>query len=370
MTIDDTTEAPDETRAEPETGAASRRSLLSKGAIAAAVGAAAGVALNQNVRAANGGTMFIGLTNNGTNTTKLQGGSSLWVEDGDSVGGASIYGSATGSANAIAIRGRSDHPDAGVGVRGDVTGTESIGVYGTASGSRSSAVRGRATALGSTAVLGVFQAALATDTGSGVSGRSDAGVGVVASGSTFDLQAAGTGVVQLAAASPAITATSAGTEGSIARNDDGSLWYCYATDAWRRVVTSSSGASFTPVTPFRVYDSRREAAGRFVADENRTISVADARDPNDYSVTAADAVPVGATAVTGNIVAIGTVGTNFLFVNPGGNTTETAASLNWVRGQNIGNAGTFRLNSSREIEVVFGPGTGAHLTFDVTGYYL
>ena len=370
MTIDDTIETADETTAAPEPGAASRRSLLSKGAIAAAVGAAAGVALNQNVRAADGGTMIIGVTNNGTNTTKLQGNSTLWVEDGETAGSASIYGTATGSgAGENGIRG-THSGSGGVGVRGDASGSGGIGVYGTANGSNSSAVRGLATALGSTAVVGVFDSALATDFGVGVSGRSDAGVGVRGSGSTIDLQAAGTGVVQLAASSPPITATSAGIEGSIARNDDGSLWYCYAANAWRRVVTSASGAGFTPVTPFRVYDTRREAAGRFAPNENRTISVADARDPNTYAVTAADAVPAGAVAVTGNIVAIGTVGNNFLYVNPGGNTTETAASLNWVRGQNIGNAGTFRLNGSREIEVVFGAGTGAHLTFDVTGYHL
>jgi hypothetical protein len=43
-----------------------------------------------------------------------------------------------------------------------------------------------------------------------------------------------------------------------------------------------------------------EEVGRCQHGQNRTISVKDARDVVDYTVAQADAVPIGATAVTGN----------------------------------------------------------------------
>lgn len=171
--------------------------------------------------------------------------------------------------------------------------------------------------------------------------------------------------------------TDAHVVGEVVADSNGDLWYCAEAGSpgtWQLIAGPSYSppvlpAAYTPVTPFRVYDSREETDGAFTGGENRTISVADSRDVETYAVVTADAVPSGATAVTGNVVAIQTTDTGFLSINPGGTTAITAATVNWASGMNIGNAGTFALNGSRELEAVFGPGNGAHMTIDITGYY-
>ncbi|BAN00695.1 hypothetical protein [Ilumatobacter coccineus] len=442
---------------EPAVASTSRRNFVSKGAIAAAVGAAAGIAMSQRASAANGSDLNLGdldspdtIANNvASNTTGISGGSTFYVRSGNSAGDASIYGysdastratmygvrgefvhgttsspdsagvyGVTGAVNAAGVYGHHDSAtqtgpgvrgyselgngvqgvsadgsgvygeatatnvggigvygealssSSGVGVYGKTTGTQSRGVYGVADGTNSSGTEGVASARGSVGIRGAFNANLGSDTGDGVYGTSDAGDGVVGGGSRYDLYAAGTGIANLTAASPAIGATSTGAAGSIARNADGTLWYCYEANKWRKIAGGETGGAFHPVTPFRVYDSRKEADGKFTGGSNRTISVADSKDVDTYAVVTADAVPAGATAVVGNVVAIGTSDTGFLSINPGGTTAITAATVNWAAGMNIGNAGTFTLNSSRELEAVFGPGNGAHMTIDITGYYL
>jgi len=128
--------------------------------------------------------------------------------------------------------------------------------------------------------------------------------------------------------------------------------------------------SYYPATPYRVYDSRKASDGRLGENASRKLEVKDARDVSTYAVTMADQLPAGAVAVTANVVAVQTQGTGFCAINPGGTETIGASALNWVDGQNIGNAGTFTLNGSRELQVIVGPGTSCHLTIDITGYYL
>lgn len=441
--------------AEPSAASTSRRNFVSKGAIAAAVGAAAGIALSQRASAADGDDLNLGdfsgsvVDNIAGSTTGISGGSTFYVRSGNSLGDASIYGysdastrttmygvrgefaagsanspdsagvyGVTGAVNAAGVYGHHDsdtqtgpgvrgyselgngvqgvsadgsgvHGEAtasnagGIGVYGEAmssgtstgvygksVGTKSRGVYGVADGTNSSGTEGVASARGSVGVRGAFNANLGSDTGDGVYGTSDAGDGIVGAGSRYDLYAAGTGLANLTAVASDIGPASTGAAGSLARNSDGTLWFCYETDKWRKVAGGETGGAFHPVTPFRVYDSRKEADGKFSGGSNRTISVADSKDVDTYAVVTADAVPAGATAVVGNVVAIGTSDTGFMSINPGGTTAITAATVNWAAGQNIGNAGTFTLNSSRELEAVFGPGNGAHLTIDITGYYL
>ncbi|MGB3736021.1 MAG: hypothetical protein WA964_13780 [Ilumatobacter sp.] len=167
--------------------------------------------------------------------------------------------------------------------------------------------------------------------------------------------------------------TDAHLRGEMIADEVGNLWYCTAPGSpgeWRKLAGATTAGAYHAVTPFRVYDSRFEADGSFAGDENRTVSVSDARSVTDYSVAQADAVPAGATAVTGNVVAIAPGGNGFLAINPGGVTEVTASTLNWTAGQNIANGSTFALNTNREVEAVFGPGAGAHMALDVTGYYL
>ncbi len=424
--MSDVVETTHETDDERTEESASRRALMTKGAIAAAVGAAGGLLVSNQASAGNtdGSSLQIGTSNssNGPTTTSLFS-STLRVSGGGTTGNASVYGIADGTGNSDygvrgtyntptgsnpaansagvygtsngsgvpAVYGEASSTTASVGVKGKTTVGDGVmgetsgvgaGVYGLSAATSGRGVRGRATATGGQGVYGESTGSQAsgiygehkgesTRSGTGVRGVSDTGPGISGAGSTFDVVAVGSGKMQLGAVpSTPPGPTASGTLGTIARGADGTMWYCYASSKWRRISGPTVAGAFTAVTPFRVYDSRKETAGTFSGGSNRTISVADSRNVDTYAVVTAGAVPEGATAVVGNVVAIGTSDTGFMAINPGGITAITAATVNWAPGQNIGNAGTFTLNATRQLEAVFGPGAGCHLTIDITGYYL
>jgi hypothetical protein len=162
--------------------------------------------------------------------------------------------------------------------------------------------------------------------------------------------------------------------GEIIADESGALWYCVAAGSpgtWTKLADTSTAGAFHPVTPFRVYDSRRipgEPLSTATFDE--TISVKDARDPETYAVTTADATPAGATAVSANVAVINTSGNGFLSVNPGGDSTIGASAVNWFAGARLGNAGIFSLNDNRELQIIAGGNSTFELLVDITGYWL
>jgi len=335
-----------------------RRSLITKGVLAAAVGAVAGTTLSRSASAANGDTINVGQARTGTLTTRLSGGTTFEVTDGESAGSASIYGQqAGGTAGDYGVRGRHSGSQ-GVGVYGDVSGSSGIGVHGYSTGSAGTGVYGQH--LGDTL------------SGTGVLGRSDRGTGVNGIGTTADLRASGVGRIGVAAGA-AITPTTTGGNGLLGRDDADGLWWSPSSGVWRKLASSSTAGAFHAVTPFRVFDSRRSGfAGILTAPTNRTASVADAIDPVTGSVTTSDATPEGAIAIAANITIVQTTGGGFVAVNPGGTAAVTASHINWSDGGVAANGGIFQLNSSREIELVVGgqAGSQVHVIVDITGYWL
>ena len=105
--------------------AESRRSLLKRGAAAAAAVAVAGVAGAKSAEAANGNPLLIGSSNSGTATTSLVGGSTLNVDNGNSV----LFL----DQHPVSILGVQDGDD-GVGVAGSASGESGVGVYGISEG--------------------------------------------------------------------------------------------------------------------------------------------------------------------------------------------------------------------------------------------
>jgi hypothetical protein len=131
--------------------------------------------------------------------------------------------------------------------------------------------------------------------------------------------------------------------------------------------------SFVPVTPFRVYDTRWNDFGpRYTGNSSRVVSVADARNSSG-AVTRPDAVPAGAVAITFNITAINTSGSGLLSVTPGTSGSYSTATLNWATaGNTLGNASTVAIDTNRRVKI-FSSGAataGAHVTLDVTGFYI
>lgn len=397
----------DTTTEEPAPPTTTRRSLVSKGAIAAAVGAAAGLAMRSPAGAANGDTMNVGQSDTGTATTFLFGGTTFRVAGGNSAGLASIYGETGGTgggrygvrgdytasdedgvgvyglhsgptAGGIGVKGESelgtgvygvktDSVSGGIGVHGRTESTTAgIGVLGETNGTKGIGVRGRALSTQSVGVSGEAQ------DGVGVDGIATFGTGVRGRGTTADLVAAGAGIIRISVSvATDVTPTSSGQPGSLARNSDGSLWYYFDTNQWQKVAGIGTAGSFHPVTPFRVYDSRRIPGGLLsTATFDETISVKDARDTVTYAVTTTDATPVGATAVSANVAVINTSGNGFLAVNPGGDSNIGASAVNWFAGARLGNAGIFRLNNNRELQIIAGGNSNFELLVDITGYWL
>lgn len=327
-------------------GGATRRSLIVASAGAAAAAVAVG---SRSAEAANGDELTIGngLGNNAnfaTAPTRLVG-PSLVVTDGGVEGSLSrrvdqvttgVYGVTTGSApGSVATRavwGNDETPD-GVGV---------FGQHGT------------------------------TGEGVGVVGQSFNGAGVGARGTTFDLLLQQSGRMNFVSAG-ALGPNSAAPVGTLARSDDGSLWYAKGTNDWVRLAGGERASTFTPVEPTRVYDSRVPSPlpGAIGSGGQRRLSVRSGRDLTTGAVTAPSLVPPEATAVSYNVTITRTVGSGFLTVAPGDSTEAKASSINWTEtAQTIANAGIVKVDGDGAVNVfVGGPGGATDVLVDVTGYY-
>lgn len=252
---------------------------------------------------------------------------------------------------------------------------------------------------------GVFGESRATVGGTGVRGRADSGVGVSGSGrvAAFRGSAENYGVlidnsrvgVAIRGASgaallldptvdepsspkaPPPERTDAHERGELDVDRFGALWFCTASGTpgtWQRIGGPDAAGAFHPVTPTRVYDSRitgTPGAGRYDAGTNRPVSVKDGRDLLAGSVTVADLVPAGATAISFNVTATNTTAPSFLSVTPGDAASNAASSLNWSGpGISVANGTLVKLDDDRQVKIFAGPGGTFDAIIDVTGYYL
>lgn len=373
---------PPEESSRPEVS--SRRGLLGKGAIAAAVAAAAGLAHASRADAVDGDTFIIGAEGQSAQSpTELKAsvsfsGSVLYVNDrtgytatdaaypgalaafSDTRHG--VYGYTNGEGK-VAIAGLAPY---GTGVYGEHASSSLAGdgVGGYSSGGFG--VRGTGSNGG---VYGENVAA--SQPGPGVVGRSTAGTGVIGRGTTADFEATGNGMVVLTA--PGVAAVPAGgTVGSIARDAAGNLWFCHTNGQWRKLAGPAAAGAFHAISPVRVYDSRAAAPtpGVLAPNASRVVSIKDGRNAAG-AVTAADVVPAGATAVTFNVTVTGATGPNYLSVVPGNAAGFTTSTLNWAGGADVANGGVVKLDANRQIKLFMGDQTGSsHVIVDITGYYL
>ena len=169
--------------------------------------------------------------------------------------------------------------------------------------------------------------------------------------------------------------TDAHSFGEIVEDTSGDLWLCVAAGTpgtWRKLAGPASAGAFHAIDPARVYDSRQATPtpGVIAPNTSRVISVKDGRNASG-TVTTANVVPVGATAVSYNLTVAGATGPNFFAVEPGDSTVYVASAINFNAGADIANASVVKLDASRQIKVFGGDQSGsAHLIIDVVGYYL
>jgi hypothetical protein len=145
------------------------------------------------------------------------------------------------------------------------------------------------------------------------------------------------------------------------------------TDASNRAVGvvyqySVAGSSFVALAPRRVYDSRRDPAGKIVRGTPRTLSVA-----NEFQTTNS-VVPAGATAIAYNLTITDTESSfGYLSVAPGGINPAAVSSINWSSAKaSLANGLVVGINAAREINVLCDGNADAktHLLIDVLGYYV
>ncbi len=127
----------------------------------------------------------------------------------------------------------------------------------------------------------------------------------------------------------------------------------------------TNGATFTPLTPTRVLDSRNGTgglAGPFSSHVART-----------FTVWGNGGVPTGATAITGNLTVTQQTSLGYLYVGPIPADNPTSSTLNFPKGDDRANGVTVALSPTGTLSVTYAAptlGPTAHVVFDVTGYFM
>jgi hypothetical protein len=127
-------------------------------------------------------------------------------------------------------------------------------------------------------------------------------------------------------------------------------------------VAGTTGSTFVPLTPSRVLDTRTGAGlpGAFTSGSPRTLTVA-----------GSGGVPAGATAITGNLVAVDPGSNGYLSIGSSVSSTPATSSLNVLRGDTRGAAVTVSLDGDGRLGIVWKGAAGARadVLLDVTGYF-
>ncbi len=129
-------------------------------------------------------------------------------------------------------------------------------------------------------------------------------------------------------------------------------------------LASDGGATFTPLGPTRVLDSRSGIGGiaqPFASGRPRSLQLA-----------GTNHIPSNAVAVTGNLTVTGQTAAGFVAMTTGSTATPAISTINVPLGDTRANGLTIKLNPSGKASLVYVAGTAgakADLVFDVTGYY-
>ena len=179
--------------------------------------------------------------------------------------------------------------------------------------------------------------------------------------------------------------------GEVYVDKDGTLWFTVPAEAssttpppaetleagavrFVKLAGTPTAGAYHAINPQRAYDSRQPnytVKGQMAPKSSRVIGVADGHSANG-TVTLADAVPVGATAVQINVTAANMTGPNFLSVTAGDVASTETSLLNWYDGdKQIANSIVVPVDAERKIKVFCGDQTGStDVIIDVFGYYL
>ena len=385
-----------------------RRHFLGAAGAAVAAGALVGIGAGGAAEADDGNPFLIGGDNTATNTTLLNGGTTLYVEDGGSQDNATVsvhqthdeavalHAEATGAAWGVAVNAYNGSAD------GIAVSAANSGVHGRAM--RADNLDGGAAAILATnavedsvavdavnwAVGGIAVNAVSSEDGTGLYASSTNGravyaqsagsqetvlatslsnAAVVAAGGTFDFVANGSGKVLLDGSNVSNPPGNVATAGVLTRDNDDNVWASVAANQWRKLAGPAAAGAFHPITPVRLYDSRpsKGGGGPIATGEDRTLSV------SHNGPTFDPIIPEGAQAMSYTLTVTGTAGTNgYLSVTEGGTVGFTASTINWsTPGTTTANSSVVKIDQNRRVKVYCGGPTGVRTNFiiDVLGYY-
>lgn len=127
----------------------------------------------------------------------------------------------------------------------------------------------------------------------------------------------------------------------------------------------TSGATYVPITPIRVLDSRSAlgVSGIFTASQPRSFTVAG---------FGGGVIPADAIAVTGNVTVTAQTAAGYVSITTTATTTPGSSTLNFPLSDTRANNVTASLASNGRLSAVYKAAAGkkAHIIFDVTGYFL
>ena len=128
-------------------------------------------------------------------------------------------------------------------------------------------------------------------------------------------------------------------------------------------IDDASGATFVPLTPARLLDTRfgNGLSGPFSANTPRT-----------FQVTGRGGVPPEAVAVTGNLTVTEQTKVGYVYLGPNPLANPTSSTLNFPLADNRANGVTVALGSTGTLSATYAAvgGGNTHLVFDVTGYFI
>ncbi|MEQ1703259.1 MAG: hypothetical protein ABMA25_24395, partial [Ilumatobacteraceae bacterium] len=205
--------------------------------------------------------------------------------------------------------------------------------------------------------------------GVGVVAIATTGIGAIIRGGTSHMR-----LPSLFGGRPAST-----SGGELLHDSNGELWFNAQPTGgafvnWRLLASPIASGSYTPISPTRVYDSRRGTApiGKLLAGQARTLSASVPRDVDTGLVRPGVALFDSAVAVAITVTVVSTGGQGWLTLNSGGNTTIGGSSINWSSsGQVLANSTTTPVNYLGDLTVVCGgnAAAGTHFLLDVIGIY-
>ncbi|MGH2468139.1 MAG: PKD domain-containing protein, partial [Candidatus Limnocylindrales bacterium] len=129
------------------------------------------------------------------------------------------------------------------------------------------------------------------------------------------------------------------------------------------VYTTGSGATFTPLGPTRILDTRVGSGG--------TSGALRAGVPQTVHLAGTDGVPGDATAVTLNATIVGQTAAGYLSITPEPTSAPETSILNFPLGDIRANGITLPLSSLGSVSIVYmaAPGARANVVLDLSGFF-